>query len=145
MVQSVDSDTIEKAAVSSGHRSRSSDERSISGTHQGQQSLRTASAGRTHACKRQLHLTDHNLLQGGGHPHMRRREFITLIGGAATVSFRSALAQHPGRVWRIGLLHGVPSEASIGYAAFRKRLGELGYVEGQNSTIDYRWSDQADR
>jgi len=76
---------------------------------------------------------------------MRRREFITLIGGAATVCFGSALAQHPGRVWRIGLLHGVPPEASIGFAAFRKRLGELGYIEGQNSTIEYRWSDQADR
>jgi len=76
---------------------------------------------------------------------MRRRTFITLVGGAATVCFGSALAQQPGRVWRIGILHGVPPEASIGVAAFRQRLGELGYVEGQNSTIEYRWSDQADR
>jgi putative tryptophan/tyrosine transport system substrate-binding protein len=76
---------------------------------------------------------------------MKRRQFITLLGGAAAVCFGSALAQQPGRVWRIGILHGVPPEASIGVAAFRQRLGELGYLEGQNATIEYRWSDQADR
>jgi thiamine monophosphate synthase len=42
------------------------------GTHQGQQSPRTASTGRTHDCKRPLHHAPHDLLQGGGHPHMRR-------------------------------------------------------------------------
>ena len=76
---------------------------------------------------------------------MRRRTFITLVGGAATVCFGSALAQQPGRVWRIGILHGVPPEASIGVAAFRQRLSELGYLEGQNTAVEYRWSDQADR
>src|SRR5262249_2609160 len=75
---------------------------------------------------------------------VRRREFITLLGGAAAVCFGSALAQQPSRVWRIGILHGVPQEASGGVAAFRQRLGELGYLEGQNTTIEYRWSDQAD-
>jgi len=42
------------------------------GTHQGQQSARTASTGRTHDCKRHLHHALHDLLQGGGHPHMSR-------------------------------------------------------------------------
>src|SRR5262249_14032936 len=77
--------------------------------------------------------------------HTRRRELITLLGGAAAVWFSSALAQHPGRVWQIGILHGRPTEASTGVAAFRQRLSELGYLEGQNTTIEYRWSDQADR
>jgi putative ABC transport system substrate-binding protein len=76
---------------------------------------------------------------------VKRREFITLIGGAAAVCFGSALAQQPDRVWRIGILHGLPQEASTGVAAFRQRLSELGYLEGQNTAIEYRWSDQADR
>jgi IS30 family transposase len=61
----------EKPAVSSGHRSRSNDEASIRGTHQGQQSTRTAPTGRTHDCKRRRRHAQHNLLQGGGHPHMK--------------------------------------------------------------------------
>jgi len=75
---------------------------------------------------------------------MNKREFITLIGGAAAVCFGSALAQQPHRVWRIGILHGLPQD-STGVAAFRQRLSELGYLEGQNTAIEYRWSDQADR
>ena len=42
------------------------------GTHQGQQSARTASTGRTHDCKRHLHHAPHDLLRGGGHPHMNQ-------------------------------------------------------------------------
>jgi hypothetical protein len=43
------------------------------GTHQGQQSARTAPTGRTHDCKRPLHHAPHDLLHGGGHPHMTTR------------------------------------------------------------------------
>src|SRR5262245_17549322 len=74
---------------------------------------------------------------------MMRREFIASLGGALAWPLR-ARAQQPDRVRRIGGLHGVPKEASLGFAAFRQRLGELGYVEGQNCFIDYRWSDQID-
>src|SRR5262249_58400633 len=81
----------------------------------------------------------------GRYRAVKRREFITLIGGGAAVCFGSALAQQPDRVWRFGILHGLPQEASTGVAAFRQRLSELGYLEGQNTTIEYRWSDQADR
>src|SRR5262244_3769846 len=73
----------EKPAASSGHRSRSNDEDSVRGPHQGQQSTRTAPTGRTHDCKRPLRCTPNDLLPSGGHPHMKRREFITLLGGAA--------------------------------------------------------------
>src|SRR5262245_23976840 len=58
-------------AYSLGRRSRSSDEASVREPHQGQQSIRTASTGRTHDCKRLLRCTPKDLLQGGGHPHMR--------------------------------------------------------------------------
>src|SRR6516165_5037396 len=85
MAQSVDPRRNRaKPGVSSGHRSRSNDEDSVRGTHQGQQSTRTAPTGRTHDCKRLLCSTPNDLLPGGGHPHMKRRTFITLVGGAAT-------------------------------------------------------------
>ena len=65
------------------HRSRLNDEDSVRGPHQGQQSVRTASTGRTHDCKRLLCGASHDLLPSGGHPHMRRRTFIAGLGGAA--------------------------------------------------------------
>src|SRR5262245_31350811 len=72
-----------KPGVSSGHRSRSNDEDSVRGPHQGQQSTRTAATGRTHDCKRPLCCTPNDLLPGRGHPHMKRQEFMALVGGTA--------------------------------------------------------------
>ena len=55
----------------------------------------------------------------------------------------------PGRAAQPGLAsrHAsvVPDQASLGFTAFRKKLGELGYVEGQNISFEYRWSDQTQR
>jgi len=77
---------------------------------------------------------------------MRRREFIALLGSAAAIAELplQTLAQQLAGVRRIGILHGVPKEGSLGVAAFLQRLSELGYVEGQNTVIEYRWSDQID-
>jgi len=72
-----------------------------------------------------------------------RRCFFCLVG-AATACGSVAIAQQPSHVWRIGVLQGMPKEASIGFAAFRQQLGALGYVEGQNCIIEYRWSEQMD-
>src|SRR5450432_717416 len=77
-----------------------------------------------------------------GRGHMRRREFIRLIGGAAALP-SAALSQQLGRGRRI------PSVGILNYAAaddalvndFRSALGELGHVEGQSLTITYRWAD----
>src|SRR5215510_14869286 len=68
----------EKPAASSGHRSRSNDEDSVRGPHQGQQSTRTAPTGRTHDCKRPLRCTPNDLLPGGGFGILRE-----LLPGAA--------------------------------------------------------------
>jgi putative tryptophan/tyrosine transport system substrate-binding protein len=73
---------------------------------------------------------------------MKRREFITLLGGAAAAWPLAARPQQTERIRRIGALMLI-SEAdprSEGYiASFRQRLQELGWVDGRNTTIDIRW------
>src|SRR5215471_1085720 len=76
---------------------------------------------------------------------MRRREFIALVGGGVAASTLGARAEQPNRIWRVGMLHVVPDQASLGFTAFRKKLAEFGYVEGQNIVFEYRWSDQMQR
>jgi putative ABC transport system substrate-binding protein len=68
---------------------------------------------------------------------MKRREFITLLGGSAAAWPLAAVAQQP-KVWRIGVLASVPPTPVI-LSAFRDSLRGRGYVEGQNLSIDVRW------
>src|SRR5215469_5602941 len=133
----------EKPAASSGHRSRSNDEDSVRGPHQGQQSTRTAPTGRTHDCKRPLRCTPNDLLPGGGHPHMKRREFITLLGGAAAACPLSARAQQPRKIYRVGLLvSGAPMGATDKrQQTFLSALTAHGFVDGQNLVFVQRSAD----
>ena len=74
---------------------------------------------------------------------MRRREFITLLCGAATTWPLAARAQQPDRMRRIGVLMGFAEsdrEGQAFVAAFREGLQKLGWAEGRNIRIDYRWT-----
>jgi putative tryptophan/tyrosine transport system substrate-binding protein len=80
---------------------------------------------------------------------MKRREFITLLGGAAAVWPLAAHAQQPATpviaVLSTGLLEPNP-QAMVQMAAFRQGLRETGYVEGQNVLVEYRSAEgQIDR
>src|SRR5262249_30888329 len=132
---------------------------------------RATPSGRTHDCKRLLCGTLHFLLPGGGHPHMschgrlrtrmdetgvplipkgfrieflgRRRQFITLLGGAAAAWPLATRAQQPERMRRIGVV--MPfAESDPQYqgsvASFRDALVKGGWVEGRNLRTDSRWA-----
>jgi putative ABC transport system substrate-binding protein len=78
---------------------------------------------------------------------VKRREFITLLGGAAVGSPLAALAQQPDRVRHIGVLMAAASadpeyQARIG--AFQQGLALLGWTDGRNARIDTRWATNAD-
>jgi putative ABC transport system substrate-binding protein len=73
---------------------------------------------------------------------VKRREFITLLGGASAWPL-AARAQQSGRMRRIGVLNGLTAEDSQSQArnaAFLQGLGELGWQVGRNLQIEYRWA-----
>ena len=74
---------------------------------------------------------------------MRRREFITLLGGAAVAWPLAARAQQPERVRRVGVLVGLAEndpEMKERIAGLRQGLEKLGWAEGSNLRIDYRFA-----
>jgi putative ABC transport system substrate-binding protein len=72
---------------------------------------------------------------------MKRREFMTLLCGAATTWPLAAHSQ-PVKQPIIGFLGAAtPSAWTLWTAAFVQRLGELGWIEGRTVTIDYRWAE----
>src|SRR5262247_1951577 len=74
---------------------------------------------------------------------MRRREFIRLLGGATAAWPLAARAQQPDRVRRIGMLFlysQTDREGQARLAAFLDTLQKLGWTDGRNVRIEYRWS-----
>jgi ABC-type uncharacterized transport system substrate-binding protein len=73
-------------------------------------------------------------------PDVRRRAFITLLGGAAAWPI-AARAQQPAKLPTVGFLGSNASAWSPWTAAFVQRLRELGWIEGRTIAIEYRWSE----
>jgi putative ABC transport system substrate-binding protein len=73
---------------------------------------------------------------------VKRREFIALLGSAATAtSPLAALAQEARKLYRVGFLWDSPAVYADAIEAFRRGLRELGWIEGQNIAVEYRWAE----
>jgi putative ABC transport system substrate-binding protein len=74
---------------------------------------------------------------------MRRREFLGVLSGAAAVWPLTARTQEIGRARRVGVLLGAYTSTDqagqVRIGAFRKKLRELGWEDGRNLRMDYRW------
>src|SRR5262244_1584020 len=74
--------------------------------------------------------------------YIARRKFLATLGSAAAAWPLAARAQQPAKLPTIGFLGGTsPSVVSQSVAAFVQRLHELGWVEGRNVAIEYRWAE----
>jgi putative ABC transport system substrate-binding protein len=75
---------------------------------------------------------------------MKRRAFISLLGGAAVAWPLAARAQQQRRIWRVGFL-AIPLRPTVlessRYGAFAQGMRKLGYVEGDNLAIEYRFAE----
>jgi putative tryptophan/tyrosine transport system substrate-binding protein len=73
--------------------------------------------------------------------HIGRRKFLATLGGAAAWPL-AARAQQPRKLPTIGfLVAGTPSTYGLWFAALVERLRELGWIEGRNVAIEYRWAE----
>ena len=74
---------------------------------------------------------------------LKRREFITLLGGAAAAWPLAARAQQPERMRRIGVLMSLAAGDPVAHReimALQQGLQELGWTDGRNMKIEYRWA-----
>ena len=70
-----------------------------------------------------------------------RRKLLFALGAGALAAPLGAFAQQPGKVWRIGFLHSESVARTKAVGAFRAGMRELGYEEGKNYVIEFRWAE----
>src|SRR5712675_2403167 len=75
---------------------------------------------------------------------MRRREFITLVGGTVATLPLAARAQQPAMPVVGFLRSSSPDDSAVIIAGFRSGLSDIGFVEGSNVTVDYRFAQDRD-
>jgi putative tryptophan/tyrosine transport system substrate-binding protein len=76
---------------------------------------------------------------------MKRRDFITLLGGTAAAWPLAARAQQPGKLPTMGIIgSGTPATHGQWFAVFVQRLRELGWIEGRTVAVEYRWAEGRD-
>ena len=89
-----------------------------------------------------VRLCQYNVVLGQMGRTMRRRDLLSILGSAAAAWTFPARAQQPSKMPIIGLLGSKsPDLWKDRLNAFRQGLGEVGYTEGQNVTIEYRWAE----
>ena len=71
---------------------------------------------------------------------MNRRDAVLSVLALAAAP-RDLFAQQQGKVWRIGILSQSGASATVGFGAFLRGMRELGYVEGKNLTVDWRYAE----
>src|ERR1700678_1149506 len=77
---------------------------------------------------------------------MRRRDFVTLLGSAIAILPGATRAQQSVKKWTIGYLgFGPASSWTSEVEALRNGLRDLGYVEGKNILIEFRWAERVDQ
>src|SRR5262249_50744342 len=104
--------------------------------------VRTGHQSKDRKGPRYSHSTDLARSCRRGHRMMRRREFIALLSGAPAWPLAARAQKPTTKIPRIGwLVTGSPPSYRYSLAAFRDGLKALGYFEGQNIAIEYRWAE----
>jgi putative ABC transport system substrate-binding protein len=72
---------------------------------------------------------------------MERRTFMAVMAGGLLATPLAAEAQHPGKVYRVGFLWDSPAVWPHALEGFRQGLRDLGWIEGKNIVVEYRWAE----
>src|SRR5215813_13068809 len=100
---------------------------------------------RSHKTWYHSHCMDDPQPEGHMASHIGRRKFLATLGGAVAWSL-AARGQQAAKIARIGYLALGPASARIGWVqGLRSGLSDLGYVEGRNIVIEFRWADGVDQ